>query len=272
MNEVTRGGTRSLALGLLSVWFVALGSPAPGQAQEREPLFTKGDAAIAGGFLLGAAALAPLDVVLAGWVQDSTPQANRFLRTGSEIFRFLGHPGSLAVGGTVYGAGMLLDRREMAAVGLHATESIVLAVAVTYATKALVGRARPAEDVTRPFDVRLGRGFLGDRYQSFPSGHTTAAFAMASAVATEMGYIEPDLQVPVAAAMFGLASLAGVSRMYHNAHWASDVVIGAAIGTFSGWKVVRYHRTRPDNRVDEIFLTRGSPRAPPIVLMWSVPL
>lgn len=269
-NEVTRGGTRSLALGLLSAWLLALASP--GQAQEREPLFAKGDAAVAGGFLLGAAALAPLDVVLAGWLQDSTPQANRYVRAGSEIFRFLGHPGSLAVGGTLYGAGMLLDRREMAAVGLHATESIALAVAVTYVAKGLVGRARPAEDVTRPFDVRLGRGFVGDRYQSFPSGHTTAAFAMASAVATEMGYIEPDLQVPVAAAMFGLASLAGVSRMYHNAHWASDVVIGAAIGTFSGWKVVRYHRTRPDNRVDEIFLTRDSPRAPPIVLMWSVPL
>lgn len=266
------GGVRSFALAVLAAWLVGLGWSRPALAQERERLFTTADAAIAGGFLLGAAALAPVDVRLAAWIQDSVPQANRYLRTGADIFRFLGHPGALAVSGSLYGAGRLLDRPEMAAVGLHTTESILLAVAVTYAAKGLIGRARPYEDVSRPFDVRLGRGFTSDRYQSFPSGHTTAAFATASAVSTEMGYIEPDLQVPIATALFALASLAGVSRMYHNAHWASDVVVGAAIGTFAGWKVVRYHRTRPDDRIDEIFLSRQSPRGPPLVLMWSVPL
>ena len=38
----------------------------------------------------------------------------------------------------------------------------------------------------------------------------------------------------VAPVMFGGASLVGVSRMYHDKHWASDVVLGAAVGTFSG--------------------------------------
>lgn len=263
---------RSAALAVLAASLIGLGCSRPALAQEREPLFTTADAAIAGGFLLGAAALAPVDVRLAGWIQDSVPQANRYLRTGADILRFLGHPGSLAISGGLYGAGRLLDRPEMAAVGLHTTESILVAVAVTYALKGLIGRARPYEDVSRPFDVRLGRGFTSERYQSFPSGHTTAAFATAAAISTEIGFIEPDLQVPVATGLFALASLAGVSRMYHNAHWASDVVVGAAIGTFAGWKVVRYHRTRPDDRVDEIFLARQPPRGPPIVLTWSVPI
>jgi hypothetical protein len=42
--------------------------------------------------------------------------------------------------------------------------------------------------------------------------------------------------------------------MYHNNHWASDVVLGAAIGTFSGLKVVRYSHAHPDNKLDKFML------------------
>jgi membrane-associated phospholipid phosphatase len=55
--------------------------------------------------------------------------------------------------------------------------------------------------------------------------------------------------------LYGGATLVGVSRMYNNAHWGSDVVIGAAIGTFGGIKVVKYHHTRPGNRLDRWLLS-----------------
>jgi hypothetical protein len=42
--------------------------------------------------------------------------------------------------------------------------------------------------------------------------------------------------------------------MYHDKHWASDVALGAAIGTFSGLKVVRYSHAHPHNRLDRIIL------------------
>ncbi len=42
--------------------------------------------------------------------------------------------------------------------------------------------------------------------------------------------------------------------MYHNAHWASDVALGAGIGTFSGLKVVRYNHSHPKNRLDRLLL------------------
>lgn len=58
----------------------------------------------------------------------------------------------------------------------------------------------------------------------------------------------------VAPAMYGGASLVGLSRMYHNNHWASDVMLGAAIGTFSGLKVVRYSHAHPDNKLDRFIL------------------
>ena len=46
--------------------------------------------------------------------------------------------------------------------------------------------------------------------------------------------------------------------MYNNAHWASDVVLGAAIGTFTGLKVVRYSHIHPDNAIDRFFLGRSA--------------
>jgi membrane-associated phospholipid phosphatase len=58
----------------------------------------------------------------------------------------------------------------------------------------------------------------------------------------------------IGSAMYGGATLVGLSRMYNNRHWASDVMIGGLIGTFAGLKVVKYHRTHPDNRVDRWLL------------------
>ena len=42
--------------------------------------------------------------------------------------------------------------------------------------------------------------------------------------------------------------------MYDNRHWASDVLVGAGIGTFDGLKVVRYHHSHPGNRLDRWML------------------
>jgi hypothetical protein len=42
--------------------------------------------------------------------------------------------------------------------------------------------------------------------------------------------------------------------MYHNRHWASDVALGAMIGTFSGRKVVQVSHTGPQNRIDRLML------------------
>ena len=54
--------------------------------------------------------------------------------------------------------------------------------------------------------------------------------------------------------MYGGAALVGWSRMFDNKHWASDVITGAAIGTFAGLKVVHWHHAHPHNRIDRIFL------------------
>ena len=74
--------------------------------------------------------------------------------------------------------------------------------------------------------------------------------------------------------LYGSASLVALARMYHNQHWASDVVLGAGIGTFAGLKVSRYKHLYPNNLMDRIML--GTKIAPDgrggALIMWSGPL
>lgn len=236
-----------------------------------EPLFGRRDAWTAAGFALGTVLLAPVDVMVAEAVQDSSIQADRVLRSGAGLLRWLGFPGVAVVSGGLYAGGLLLGDSGAADIGLHTTTAIVVAEVVTLAAKAVVGRARPKLDTRAPFDVDLLRGFTHDDYQSFPSGHTTAAFAAAAALTTEISRHHPDAKAWVGTLMFGGATMAGISRLYHNEHWASDVMAGAAIGSFGGWKIVRYLHDRPGNRLDRWLLPRVAVPGPAggVTLLWS---
>jgi membrane-associated phospholipid phosphatase len=73
---------------------------------------------------------------------------------------------------------------------------------------------------------------------SFPSGHTTVAFAAATVYALEYAN---KTWVPIFA--YTAASLIGFSRITENKHWATDVLAGAALGYLTGKQVVNnYHR------------------------------
>jgi membrane-associated phospholipid phosphatase len=94
----------------------------------------------------------------------------------------------------------------------------------------------------------------GADYQSFPSGHSTTAFAAAAAVQAETGEWWPHAQWILRPTLYGGAALVALSRIYEDKHWASDVVLGSAIGAFAGLKVVRFNHTHEGNRIDRWFL------------------
>jgi membrane-associated phospholipid phosphatase len=143
----------------------------------------------------------------------------------------------------------------MADLGLHGTEAIGVGIAVTGLIKGTAGRARPYMGTDKPHDFAFARGFRkGSDYESFPSGHTLTGFAAAAAVTAETHRWWPHSTWYIGPVMYGGATLIGMSRMYNNKHWASDVMMGAAIGTFAGTKVVRYHHSHPHNRIDRWLL------------------
>lgn len=220
------------------------------------PLFTYRDAILAGSVLAAARLNYPLDDYYAQRLQDSSTQANAKLRLLSTFVRRTAAPGAFIISGSLYAIGRASDNRKLASLGLHGTEALVVGELVAVTIKGVVGRQRP--DV-RPRNSR-SYGFLrgvgrGNDYRSFPSGHTVAAFAAAAAFTAETSRNAPNTTWFVAPLMYGGAALAGVSRMYDNRHWATDVLVGAGIGTFAGLKVVRYHDSRPDNGIDRFFLS-----------------
>ena len=243
------------------ILLVLVASSARGQTPDtlfkKRSLFTLGDAALFAGFTAATAAAAPADRWFTRELQDDARQANRFLNRGATVFKIVGHPGGVIAGGSLYVIGSLSDERRMQDIGLHSVEAVVLANTITASIKMIAGRARPYASPENARNFQFFRGFKGDDYRSFPSGHTTAAFAFASLVASETSHWWPGSRWIVGPIMYGSATLTGVSRMYNNQHWASDVLAGAAIGTFTGIKVFRFQHSHPGNWLDNKLLRAG---------------
>ena len=226
-----------------------------GVKPSQEPLFTSRDAIYAGAFTLATVALFPLDKKIAQDLQDQHNQSNRFFHHQATNFRLIAQPGAFAIGGAMYLGGRLAHNERIADLGLHGTEAIFVGLAATGAIKGMAGRARPYMGTDSPHNFKLFRGFTdGSDYSSFPSGHTLTGFAAAAAVTAETHRWWPHSTWYIAPVMYGGATLIGMSRMYNNKHWASDVMMGAAIGTFAGRKVVQYHHSHPKNRIDRWLL------------------
>jgi len=108
--------------------------------------------------------------------------------------------------------------------GLTALTALLIGFLLTnQMLKPLVGRPRPWEDIAGLLPLVEEHSF------SFPSGHTTSAFAFAGALL---------LSLPVKwgkAAALGAAVLMGFSRLYVAAHYPTDVLGGVVIGLLAGW-------------------------------------
>lgn len=260
-------------------------------ASHTEPFFTNRDAYRVAGFVVGIAVASRFDKKLADWALSSGLQNSQALQDASRFFNFMGQPAPQIIGIGLYGGGKLLHSDRMQRLGLHGFEAMIMSNVITTTIKGVAGRARPKKTVEAsqgpggepgqhdPDDFKLFRGFTGGNgYQSFPSGHATTAFAAASAVTAEIAQWSkesnwsPTVPILVGVTMYGGATLVGWARMYTDKHWASDVIAGAAIGTFSGIKVVRYAYRHPNNLIDRTLLSTTVVPASGggAVLAWTV--
>jgi membrane-associated phospholipid phosphatase len=117
----------------------------------------------------------------------------------------------------VYVIGRASDGREIAHVGADLFQAQVVSGAMTQALKIAVGRTRPD----------------GGRY-SFPSGHTSAAFASATVLQRHYGW---KVGIPA----YAIAGYVGGSRLAENRHFPSDVWFGAAVGIAAARAVTLGH-------------------------------
>lgn len=102
------------------------------------------------------------------------------------------------------------------------TFSVIGAVSVCSLLKWAVNRERPCGNTSR-FN------------SSFPSGHATGAFAFSYIIAKQY----PKLTIP----LYLTAATIAFSRVYLGKHYVTDVLAGSALGTASGWIVMKNNDT-----------------------------
>lgn len=136
-----------------------------------------------------------------------------------EPFRSMGDGAAMAlVSGGAFLAGLATGDEQLTRTGERLVATLGLAAGAVHVTKFVAGRSRPGD----------GEGALsfnpGTPGSSFYSGHTTMAFAMATALSEEINHTAATV------ILYSAAGLSGYSRMYDSQHWFSDVVAGAVMG------------------------------------------
>lgn len=196
-----------------------------------------------GQFGLGALAVVGTAVLLDHPLKEAVDRnRTESLDNAAKKLEKFGSTYAIATAGGLYALGWVSGDKELRATGSDAiSASLITGLVIVPATKYLVGRARPFEDKgTSSFKPCHG----GD--PGFPSGHTTEAFTVASVIASH--YTDTWVQVTA----YGLAGLAGLSRIEQNQHFASDVVAGALIGCTVGKAVVRLNQSKRFGKTCEL--------------------
>lgn len=170
-------------------------------------------------FLGIVAVLSPLDEPVRDEIQDRRTSGRDDF---SKLIRHVGQPEVYATValGTV-AVGLVSGNSKITRAGGRISAGLALGGLVAGGLKLAVGRRRPfggEEQYTfHPFS----------KTDSWPSGHTMTAFALATGVSDEVH------STPVTILMYSLATGVAWSRMNDNKHWLTDVVGGAAIGITS---------------------------------------
>lgn len=146
--------------------------------------------------------------------------------------------GTIAAPVSLYVTGLVRKDAKMQRTALFAGEAVADAEILTTVLKDATSRVRPAgisatgnfSDSWFESSCSRWRG-----HGSFPSGHTIAAFSVATVIARRHGN---HRWVPYAA--YGMAALVRISRLSLSAHFLSDVFVGGALGySISRFTVLR---------------------------------
>lgn len=186
--------------------------------------------------ILGTAALATtmnLDEPFQDDVRETytnTPFWQSYLDVANE----LGGPAILLPAAGLFTVSLATGNNKFQDAAFTSLQSWVYAGSMTFGLKRAFGRLRPEEGMGASIFRPLSK------HTSFPSGHTTAAFALI----TPWVYYYPN---PLTYGLFALGASTAIARMALNKHWPSDVFAGAAIGFFTGRFLAKMHLKESGN-------------------------
>ena len=246
-----RGGTGAITVVTLAF---AVAPTLHGQSQSggdsiraAGAFLTHRDIAVLGFSAVGTALLTRFDTRIARFAQtpaiQGSPRRHHVVRNLTRV-----NESTLTVAALAsYGIGRLARSRTSADVGLHAAEAIVVTSVVSQLIRGPLGRSRPhVTQDSDPYDFHWFAGFRRFDFRAFPSLHAATAFAATTAAAEEL-HLRHSSAAPIAVpALLVAGAVPGLTRMYLDQHWASDIAMGAVLGITLGTAVVRYahnHRT-----------------------------
>jgi membrane-associated phospholipid phosphatase len=167
---------------------------------------------------------------LAGF--DRQLKTSRIVSQGGSVY------GLGALSGAFYLFGRSKNNERARETGLLSAQALVNSVIVESGLKVITQRARPS--------AGRERSEFFDGGNSFPSGHSTQAWAVATVIANEY---RDRRAVQIAA--YGAATAVSVARFTGQKHYLSDVVVGSALGYMIGKYVyTTHHRKSLDSQDD----------------------
>jgi membrane-associated phospholipid phosphatase len=151
---------------------------------------------------------------------------------GSGYFQF-------SITGLALGAGAIAHSKPLINFGLDNLQAQIFTSGITLFVKELTHRARPEEGEGA---YKWYGPFKGSGNESFFSGHTSLSFCTATMI-----FLHSHKKWWVGVLGYTMATGIGVSRMQKEKHWASDVIVGATVGTAVASFVYRQQQKRREN-------------------------
>src|SRR6266540_214721 len=163
-------------------------------------------------------------------------QRSHFTDRVSGATTWIGGGGGFRIPFVLLAGGLAFADANTRDMGRDTLEACLFSEYVTKGLKNAIGRERPFETNGETAFKPL------TSHDSFPSAHTTQAFAIASVVATRSeGWVVPALA-------YTAAAVVAFDRVNDRMHFASDVAAGALVGTVTGRFLVARHRREEAER------------------------
>ena len=149
---------------------------------------------------------------------------------------------------STYILGRLAKDEKVIETGKALIEAEIITTVLTKIIKVSTGRERP--------------NGVEDRYSSsFPSGHASGSFALASVFDVMYGH---KIGIP----LYMFAGFVAYSRLSDNKHFLSDVLFGAVLGTVVGRTVAKMHKKEEYKKLSILPYSDGSSAGLMLTLSW----